>query len=337
MFKKIVLTTDLSENAQAAAPLAMELAGRYGGTVYLLHILEELPLYAVGEGIVAETAEWYSTIYRSREERLQSAAVALGLGFGPAVKLLPVMRQGSVVSEIVKFAGEEHADCIVISTHGRTGLSRTFFGSVAERVLRLSACPVFSVRPPGAQTQAKAGAGFKTIVLPTDLSANADAAVPYAAELSRRFGATIHLIHVCEEEQDLYYATAAGGYGVSAPIDRWLKEDHIGREKRLNEMARSLGALDQVRVVHLLQRGHAAERIALYAEVEKAGLIVMATHGRTGLSHLLVGSVAEKVARTARCPVLSVKPPEMYTQLAQSSAPSAVRNARAVAAYSGPD
>jgi universal stress protein A len=145
-FKKIVLTTDLSENADAAVPYAVQFAKMSKGTIYLVSILEDVVYYgrmAATEGVIP--VEWMEASRNDREMRLKLKAEDLAKKEG--VNVIGVMRQGHAANEIIKFAHEEHADCVVISTHGNTGLSHFIFGSVAERVVRMCDCPVLTVRP----------------------------------------------------------------------------------------------------------------------------------------------------------------------------------------------
>lgn len=147
-FKSILLTSDLSENADAAAPYALELAHRFGGSISLVHIFEDAAFYAAAaasEGMMVDPSEWITSSLRDREKKL--AAIAKKLAEQGGVAVTPVLRQGHAATEIVKAAKELNSDCVVIATHGRTGLSHLVFGSVAERVVRLSPCPVLSVRP----------------------------------------------------------------------------------------------------------------------------------------------------------------------------------------------
>jgi universal stress protein A len=145
-FKKIVLTTDLSENAEAAVPYAVQLAKISRGTIYLLSVVEDMVYYgnpAATEGVFP--VEWMVANRRDREVRLKTKAEELSKKEG--LKVVDVLRQGHAANEIINFAKDEHADCVVISTHGHTGLSHFIFGSVAERVVRMCDCPVLSVRP----------------------------------------------------------------------------------------------------------------------------------------------------------------------------------------------
>ena len=126
-FKNIVLTTDLSDNAEAAAPYAVDFARKYGGTIHLLHVFEDYQYYlgTTEDAFAALTAAqtgWLATAQAERKILLETEAT--NLAASAAVPVLPVFLQGHAVEQIVKFADQTHADCIVIATHG-FGASRT--------------------------------------------------------------------------------------------------------------------------------------------------------------------------------------------------------------------
>jgi nucleotide-binding universal stress UspA family protein len=147
-YKKVILPTDLSENAGAAAPYALDLAQRSDGTVYLVHVLEDSVYYeAAGGARDAIPAEFMLANRRDREARLKEKAQALAKK--SKVKVVDVMIQGHPAAELVKYAKKEKADVVVIATHGRTGLDKFLYGSVAERVVQTCECPVMSIRPKG--------------------------------------------------------------------------------------------------------------------------------------------------------------------------------------------
>jgi universal stress protein A len=147
---KILHPTDFSECAAQAQATAVDLAGKLGGEILLLQVLVETPLY--GESIVnmSRVQSIYDAQRKWAEEALEGRADDLrrrGLKASWRVQV------GVPFEEIAKIAQEEHADMIVMGTHGRSGLNRALLGSVAERVVRLAPCPVLTIR------QAKAEAG----------------------------------------------------------------------------------------------------------------------------------------------------------------------------------
>jgi len=144
---------------------------------------------------------------------------------------------------------------------------------------------------------------FTRILVPTDFSIQSESALAYARELAERFGASIHLLHVLEDPYATSaYATEVYGYLPPGLKETWQKN----AEEKLDTL---LPAADRIRlgVTSAVIFGRPAAAIVEYAEEEKADLIVMGTHGRGGVTHLLLGSVAERVVRAAPCPVLTVR------------------------------
>lgn len=147
---------------------------------------------------------------------------------------------------------------------------------------------------------------FKNIILTTDLSSNAEAARPYAVDLARKYGATLHLLHVFEDAG--YYHDAGINESIPmAPLE-WIENAQVERRKRLDALAADIQKVDGIKADATLRIGSAAREIIDYAKENKADCIVIATHGHTGFTHLLFGSVAEKIVRTSPCPVLTVRP-----------------------------
>ena len=148
---------------------------------------------------------------------------------------------------------------------------------------------------------------FNKVILTTDLSENADAALPYGVELAKRSGGTIHLVHVLEDV--VYYTNPAATEGM-VPVE-WMVANRQSHEMRLKQKASELAQKEGVKVVDVMLQGHPATQIVDYANKEKADVVVIATHGRTGFSHFIFGSVAERVVRTCNSPVLSIRPQSM--------------------------
>jgi universal stress protein A len=148
-------------------------------------------------------------------------------------------------------------------------------------------------------TARKAAPSFKQILVPTDFSSGSRLAVDYALELAGRLGASVHLLHVIEDP-------SVAGLFTEAYVDMALirKERRCDARHRMNGL---LGMLHPARITDEIASGHVAETIASIAAERGADFIVMGTHGRTGLAHVLVGSVAEQVIRIAGCPVLTVR------------------------------
>jgi nucleotide-binding universal stress UspA family protein len=144
---------------------------------------------------------------------------------------------------------------------------------------------------------------LKTILVPVDFSDCSDAAVKYGYALSEAFGATLHLLNVVQDPYTLPWAAE----GFAAPIADLLA-DWEGQAKR--RLAETVPATAAATTVLKTQVGSPHREIIRYAAEHQVDLIVLGTHGRGPLGHLLLGSVAERVVRTAPCPVLTVRHPQ---------------------------
>ena len=160
------------------------------------------------------------------------------------------------------------------------------------------------------------------ILVPTDFSQTADAALAYAKDLATTMGAALHLVHVYTDP----YAAAACAPEVYPPMPPEVRERAIAEvRERLRERLDDSEAL-RFRGSCGVVRGLIAPQIVAYAASQDIDLIVMGTHGRRGVAHLLLGSVAEHVVRTARCPVLTVRADAINAsapQLAEPATPAA--------------
>lgn len=168
---------------------------------------------------------------------------------------------------------------------------------------------------------------FTRILVPTDFSPPSDAAMEYARLLAVKFDASLHLLHVIDDPASAT-AFVADSY---APPTEDMRESML-RETR-QRLERQLSDADRHRF-HVSTDtliGAPAVVIVDYAYATGANLIVMGTHGRSGLAHLLMGSVAEHVVRTARCPVLTVRqvtaPADVRAHVSESAMPIAVQPA----------
>ena len=143
------------------------------------------------------------------------------------------------------------------------------------------------------------------ILAATDFSPSSDHALRYAAEFAQRFGAELHLLHVT---QDLATAALAMAPLIPAEVDYREQQFEVA-SRELDRLPAALG-LKVPKAVREVREGTAFVEIIRYARDHQIDLIVMGTHGRSGLAHVLLGSVAERVVRKAPCPVLTVRPPE---------------------------
>jgi len=199
--------------------------------------------------------------------------------------------EGRAAETVLRVAQEEHATLIAMSTHGRGGIPRLILGSVAEQVLRASPIPVLAVRSLPGNGSGSAPVGwselsFKRILVAIEAGELSLELVPPAIELGRLFESKILLVHVCE-----------GGPACNLPVPHLTKT---------YEQFRQAG----IEVEPLMMVGTPASGILEACRKHGADLIAIATHGRSGVSRWISGSVAETVLRAAPVPLLIVRAPD---------------------------
>jgi nucleotide-binding universal stress UspA family protein len=293
----ILHPTDFSVHADLAFALAGSLARASDSRLLLLHVMP-IPLL--------HTKRYY------REE--VEAALRRRRADGDRVAVEHRLQEGEAASGILDVAQESRCDLIVMGTQGRTGLNRLMMGSVAEHVVRSAPCPVVTVKAPprepatateGPTEEASpipAAVPIRTILHPTDLSDPCAEAFRVACSLAGDHVARVIVVHVPEP------LAAPAGMAPAPPPP----EGHRGGMEEW--LCRAHQSAPGIQVECRVEAGDVATGIVSAARATACDLIVMGTHGRTGLGRLLMGSVAETVLRTAPCPVLVVKAPLPATE-----------------------
>lgn len=146
---------------------------------------------------------------------------------------------------------------------------------------------------------------IKNIIVPTDFSKLSFSAFEYARDLAEKMGAVIHLIYVLEKTPPFLAVRS-----LDVTEDEVMKTMEEQAKKQLAETAASFREDSSVKILEVYRKGNDYEEIVNYSKEINSDLIVIATHGRTGILHTLLGSVAEKVIRYAKCPVLVITPEE---------------------------
>ncbi|MDZ7343653.1 MAG: universal stress protein [candidate division KSB1 bacterium] len=294
---RILFPTDFSHCANQALAHALYLAKQYKAELHLLHVhvLYEDDPHHPGHHF-PDHQEIQARLQALAATQMASDVAAYG---GNDLKITQAQRRGiSTAPAILEYAQEHDIDLIVMGTHGRRGLGHLLLGSVAEETVRLATCPVLTIRerkePMPIET-------IRRILVPTDFSEHARQALRTAKEIAVSYHASLQLLHVIEPvHYPAFYMAEKISYldivpDITAKASQALQkliEQEVGTE---------------VEAERHVMPGRAAYDIVEFAKREASDLIVIATHGLTGLEHLLLGSVAEKVIRRAPCPVLTLK------------------------------
>lgn len=291
----VVAATDFSEPAEVGLAWAAQAARTHGARLLVVHAVA--PPMPVAD-FAAPPLTIDEELRDAAEKRLHALLEAEPLaGLGAEA----VLRDGPPAQAVLDVADERGADLVVVGTRGLTGFRHMLLGSTAERIVQRAKMPVLSVHPGDPQPTHPP----RTILVPTDFSEDAGAALASARECLALAGAgtrviLLHVYHVPAEYRS---------YGPSSTFVK-LSEDLSRRFcERLDELAgplREPQEADHEVEVECVQ-GIPAEVIVRRAEELGADLIAMGTHGRSGMAHLLLGSTAERVVQHAKCPVLTVR------------------------------
>ena len=275
----------------------MRLGKRLRASVVLLHVVETQPTLPGAETVGLDRIAPNRAALA--EKQLQTLARKEGRG---VIKISTLVRSGKPFNEIGIAAAEVIADLIVIATHGHTGIQRAWLGSTAERVVRHAPCPVLTVpaNNPFQTTSNAPPLGLKKILVPIDFSQLSQDALPYALQVAADFNAEITLVHVVQ----LF------------PIDRLLGAEMTHQalipsikqaEADLQKMAAELRASTGIPTSVSVLTGTPHSALCEAARSLEADLVILTTHGYTGLNRFWLGSTAERVIRQAPCPVLAVR------------------------------
>jgi nucleotide-binding universal stress UspA family protein len=286
MFRKLLVPLDRSELAEQALGPAAAIARASHATVDLVLVHQPIPFGGFDD------APWNAATVEEDSKYL--AALAVELATGADLTPTYAVARGEAVEMIAERAREREADLIVMTSHGRTGASRVWMGSVADAVIRNSAIPVLMLRAaPGAPAPRAPTRLFKRILVTLDGSARAREIIPAAAALADASDAQVLLLKV---------VLPVPGDEVATKL--LVDEARIELDKAVQELA-SAGV--QRGEPHVVVAEQLARAILDFATHHGIDAIAMATSGR-GASRVIVGSIADKVIRATTLPMLMVRP-----------------------------
>jgi nucleotide-binding universal stress UspA family protein len=308
MYRRMLVPVDGSELAEVVFTYAKELAGRLDIDIILLHVCrpeerDRLPMHRAYIERAAETVKQQS----------QSVQEITGLQPGrQAVEVRGDVATGHPAEEILSYADKNSIDLILIATHGRSGVRRWVMGSVADKILRTSKVPVWLVRASIPKEVVYDQWPSRTILVPLDGSKIAEGVLPHVESLAKQRGAElveVILLRVCEPE-----LITSDYPDASMPLS-W--DEHLKRQtaycKQLSAQYMA-GIEKQLRDAGLKVRSEIitgaspADEIISYASKNPFNLIVMATHGHSGITRWAYGSVADRVLHGVSSPIFLVRP-----------------------------
>jgi nucleotide-binding universal stress UspA family protein len=294
--EKILVPLDFSPASVEALRYAVSLAKQFRAAIHLVHVYppDEASSVAAAGHLLFQSAE--------AVERLNEELTGIHRKHVPNFRPENChVRSGRPDQGINALAREIEADLIVLSTRGHSGLKRLLLGSTAERVVRDAPCPVLVARKQ--KQKAKVGTrafAIRTILVPTDFSQCSLAGTEYAGFLAKELGATLRLFHAIYPYTNYVFVDRTGVRlsGLAEAMEETTRQEM--------DALKQMDFLRGVRVQSESLPGPAVEEICAAAGAPEVDLVVISTHGRTGLKHALIGSVAEHVVRYAERPVLVV-------------------------------
>ncbi len=290
----MLVPLDGSSLSEVVFPYAKDLAGRLGLDVILLHVhnskeIETMPLHRA-------YIEYKAQLMRRQSREWQRK---LGIGLEDAkLQVRGELAMGYSAEEIMRYVEENSIDLILMSTHGRSGVRRWVMGSVADRVLCISDVPVWLIRASTAESVTYDKWPRRTLLVPLDGSVLAEKVLPHVEALAKQPGAPpvdIVLFRVAETP------ATSGQYFHNIPEGREELEQYLAKiERQLKNSG--------LRVQSEVCSGMPAEQIVGYGKANPFSIIVMSTHGRSGMSRWFYGSVATKVLENASNPIFLIRP-----------------------------
>ena len=301
MYTQILVPLDTSPMAEQALLYSRGVSSP-GATIHLVGVVEpNLYSYALAtqEAVVREKLQ--SVIHSDMEHYLADIEQRLTQ---EGVQVESWLANGDAAQTIADVATKIQADLIAMTTSGRTGFSRWAMGSVADRVIHIAHQPILLIRN---QEVAPPDYAIRRILVPVDGSALAETALFQASLIAQDQGAELVLLRVVEPLSNWQKKILLEGSYSDALLEKERQQD---AERYLADCTATLQT-QQLSVTSHLYRGNASETILRLVDQEPFDLVVMSTHGLSGYSRWVYGSVTGKVLHSARCPLLLIRSVDM--------------------------
>jgi nucleotide-binding universal stress UspA family protein len=301
MFDPVVVPLDGSRLSEAVLPYAQRISRSFRAHVRLVHVLD--PDELLGD-LVLDDPKQKALFDEFVEEERRQAVLYLKRqqadslrGIESSVTVLRAPR-GATAQVIAEHAEEQDAGLIAMTTHGRAGLDRWAMGSVADRVAHTSRTPLLLFRPKDEQEAEQER--LSTVMLPLDGSDLAEASLQFGVAIAKAMGLRVVLVRVASQVFTMYRDETAEHV---RQAEGWLRQSAHDYLKAIQSQFTAEGLEASLEI----EAGHPAQAIIEQAISRPGTLIVMTSHGRSGIGRWLLGSVADKVIRSGAAPVLLLR------------------------------
>jgi nucleotide-binding universal stress UspA family protein len=278
--KKILVPIDFSERSSEALDFAIEFNQKLKGKIILMHaiVIPTNTFISSGEIDLNHMQSFYQAEYiKGTHNRLEEWAERIGKA---GQKYTTQLKYGHPFEKVTELITNEKVDWIVIGSNGASGIKEVFIGSLTERVIRHATCPVITIK--GKSSLAK----MKSMVFASTLIEDEDWMAMKAREIQELLDLNMHILKVKTPHNFLTEEVA------KEQLKQFVKRNYL---ERCTQSTISADYSDQ--------------GIVAFAEEVNAGMILMGTHGKTGLGHIFGGSRAEDVANHSKTPVMTFKLP----------------------------
>ena len=306
MLDRLLVTLDGSDFGERALPFAKSIAEKTGASVNLSHVsccdpptdlLQNTPFQYEGVNMEAYIEKHADERRRYLSERAEALQADL-----PGQAVSSTLLEGYVTEALERQARDIGAKLVIMTTHGRTGMSRAWLGSVADSLVRNSSFPLLVIRPL-ADGESFPTVRFEHFLVPLDGSPVGEKILEPTVELGKAMGSRFTLLHVVAP----YFTVGAR---VSPLPTGQIKQRLIRAEEYLSGISDRLRG-DGIEADVMIESHFAPARAILNtAEAQSVDLIAIATHGYTGVKRAILGSVTDKVLRGAKWPLLLNRPDE---------------------------
>ncbi|MEK7353358.1 MAG: universal stress protein [Chloroflexota bacterium] len=309
MYHRMLVPLDGSELAETVCIYAKELAGRLDLDVILLHVSSPAT-----QGLVPMELAYIDHMAEivGRQVREVQKATELEQKSKP-VKVTGELGVGYSAEEIIRFADHNSIDLILLASHGRSGVKRWTVGSVAGKVMSATKIPVWLIKAGAPEETPYDKWPSKTLIVPLDGSELAESVLPHVETLAKQRGAEpldVILLRVSEIMTiPTYYSPDISG--VSLNWGNILQQETIRRKQAAKKYLDGIEERfkkNNITVKSVVIEGKANDEIVEYANKIPFSMIVMATHGRSGLSRLVYGSAAANILHGVTRPIFMIKP-----------------------------